>query len=206
MFKVTQRHLRYLLWLLLSIPAIPLLVDFIYDERYYSELMYESGLLSIQLLFLTLCVTPFRLLTQKYQVLKSTNRWLMVSRRYFGVASFGYACIHLLVYIREYPALADIFSQMFELDIALGWVAMLIMTALAVTSNNYSVRRLGPKWKRLHLWVYPVPVLLYFHWYLFGFFIEVLNFWYIPFIAIQTYRCFIQYLRNKKSARVQPVS
>ena len=168
--------------------------------------MYESGLLSIQLLFLTLCVTPFRLLTQKYQFLKSTNRWLMVSRRYFGVASFGYACIHLLVYIRQYPAVADIFSQLLELDIALGWVAMLIMTALAITSNNYSVRRLGKNWKKIHLWVYPVPILLYFHWYLFGFFLEVLNFWYIPFIAIQTYRVLSQYLRNKKLARVQSVS
>ncbi len=206
MFNLNHRYLRYALWILLAIPAIPLLVDFIFDERYYSELMYESGLLSVQLLFLTLCISPFRVLTQKYQAFKSTNRWLMTSRRYFGVASFGYAVIHLFVYIREYPALADIFSQMFELDIALGWIAMILMTALAVTSNNYSVKRLGPRWKKLHLWVYPTPVLLYFHWYLFGFFVEVLNFWFIPFVAIQAYRSLTQYIRHKNSASAPSVS
>ena len=35
-----------------------------------------------------------------------------------------------------------------------GWIAMLIFTALAITSNNTSVRSLGKRWKLLHRLVY----------------------------------------------------
>ena len=36
---------------------------------------------------------------------------------------------------------------------------MLLMIPLAVTSNDLSVRRLGPRWRRLHRLVYPAAVL-----------------------------------------------
>ena len=37
--------------------------------------------------------------------------------------------------------------------------AFVVMLPLAVTSNNLSVRRLGPAWRRLHRLVYPAAVL-----------------------------------------------
>ena len=48
-------------------------------------------------------------------------------------------------------------------------VAMLIFTALAVTSNNTSVRKLGKRWKVLHRFVYAAAILTFLHWILLAF-------------------------------------
>ena len=47
---------------------------------------------------------------------------------------------------------------------ATGWVAMAILVALAATSNNPSVRRLGRTWHRLHRLVYLAAGLVTVHW------------------------------------------
>ena len=46
---------------------------------------------------------------------------------------------------------------------------MLIFTALAITSNNTSVRMLGKRWKGLHRFVYAAAVLTFLHWILLAF-------------------------------------
>ena len=179
-------------------PAGPLILDFWLDERYYSELMYESGLLSVQLLILCMCITPFRLLTQSIRWLKPVNRRLLRSRRYFGVACFGYGVIHLLVYLREYPDIADILNQAFRPEIATGWIAMFALTVLAITSNDISVKRLGDRWRTLHQLIYLIAILLYLHWYLIGFFLQVLNLWYTPLVLFLIYRMFRRLSRLKQ--------
>ena len=52
---------------------------------------------------------------------------------------------------------------------ATGWVAFLIMLALAATSNDRSVRLLRRRWKWLHRAVYLVAVLAFAHWILTAF-------------------------------------
>ena len=50
-----------------------------------------------------------------------------------------------------------------------GWIAYLVFIALAVTSNDVSVRALGRKWRKLHRLVYAAAVLTYLHWVLTAF-------------------------------------
>jgi sulfoxide reductase heme-binding subunit YedZ len=50
-----------------------------------------------------------------------------------------------------------------------GWIAFLVFIALAVTSNDASVRALGRTWRRLHKAVYAAAVLTYLHWVLTAF-------------------------------------
>lgn len=50
-----------------------------------------------------------------------------------------------------------------------GWIAMFIFVALAVTSNNASVRALGKRWKSLHKLVYVAAILTFLHWILTAF-------------------------------------
>ncbi|MBX2836765.1 MAG: ferric reductase-like transmembrane domain-containing protein [Gammaproteobacteria bacterium] len=188
----------------MAAPALPLLADFWLQERYYSELMYESGVLSVQLLILCMCITPLRFLTQSIRWLKPVNRWLLRNRRYFGVACFGYGFIHLMVYLRQYPDIADILNQAIRPELATGWIAMFALTALALTSNDRSIRHLGHRWRTLHRLVYPIAALLYLHWYLIGFFLQVLNFWYTPLVLFLIYRIVRRTSRHKQNQRCNP--
>ena len=43
--------------------------------------------------------------------------------------------------------------------ITIGMVAFVLMIPLAVTSNDYFVRRLGPRWRKLHKATYVVALL-----------------------------------------------
>ena len=176
------------LWLLLSLPAVPLLLDFYFDQRYYAEMMYDSGVISVQLLVVTLSITPLMVIFRKSNRATSTLRWFLLRRRYIGVACFGYALIHVLVYLRRYPDLPDILWHMEDPKIAVGWIGFIILLALALTSNNASVRALGPRWKSLHRWVYAGTALIFLHWGLFGFFISDLLLWLTPICVLQALR------------------
>ena len=92
---------RYLLWVILFLPSLPLLKDFIWRERYYAEMMYESGVLSVQLLVLTLAITPISQLLKWLGQGQGIGLWFIQRRRYFGVASFVYALIHTALYVRS---------------------------------------------------------------------------------------------------------
>jgi sulfoxide reductase heme-binding subunit YedZ len=50
-----------------------------------------------------------------------------------------------------------------QLYIALGLIALMILSALAITSNKWSMRRLGKNWKRLHRLVYCVGIIVVVH-------------------------------------------
>ena len=102
--------------LALYLPALPFLVEFLLNEHYYAELMYLSGLYCVQLLCLTLCVTPLRLVftrlapaTQAF--LLPVLRWLVRFRRQFGIATFSYGLIHTGIYIQYNTSLADILAE-----------------------------------------------------------------------------------------------
>ena len=51
---------------------------------------------------------------------------------------------------------ADILKRPY---ITIGMIAFLAMIPLAVTSNNRSIRALGPAWRKLHKLVYPIAAL-----------------------------------------------
>ena len=154
-----------------------MLLDFVFDERYYSELMYDSGVISTQLLVLTLTVTPLTRLATRWRAILPTVRWLSRRRRYFGVASFAYASLHLLFYLRQTGDVDTVLWQTQDIKFAFGWIAFLIFLALAVTSNNRSVAALKHRWKPLHRSVYVAGLFLFLHWYTFDFFLNVLAIW-----------------------------
>ena len=68
---------------------------------------------------------------------------------------------------------ADIVKRPF---VTVGFTAFLLMIPLALTSNDLSLRRLGPRWRRLHRLTYAVVVLgaVHFIWLSKGFQFEPL--------------------------------
>ena len=90
--------------------------------------------------------------------------WLAKRRRYFGVAAFGYALLHLVFYVIDMETLADMLAEIGALGIWTGWLAMLLFVPLALTSNNAAMRTLKAGWKKLQRLVYPTAILVLVHW------------------------------------------
>ncbi|GAB7528888.1 protein-methionine-sulfoxide reductase heme-binding subunit MsrQ [Pseudomonas sp. 3A(2025)] len=117
-------------------------------------LVDRLGLGTLILLLITLSVTPLQRLTG----------WAgcMAVRRQLGLWCFAYALLHLGLY-----ALFILGLDWGQLGVELvkrpyiivGALALLGLLALAVTSNRYSQRRLGRRWRRLHQLIYVILIL-----------------------------------------------
>src|SRR5271165_7150637 len=127
--------------------------------RPLNEAIHQIGLWTIRLIFLALAVTPLREVLQWQQ--------LILVRRMIGVAAFAYAMIHFGLYTAD---------QMFDLQkvaseialriyLTIGFAALLGLAALAATSTDGMVRRLGGwRWRRLHQLVNAIVVLAVIHY------------------------------------------
>ncbi len=89
-------------------------------------------------------------------------------RRRIGVAAALYALAHLLIYVLDQKwnliVVATEIVKRFYLTI--GFVALLALVALAVTSTNGWQRRLKRNWKRLHWLVYPAVAVALVHFFI----------------------------------------
>ncbi|WP_349376412.1 protein-methionine-sulfoxide reductase heme-binding subunit MsrQ [Pseudophaeobacter sp.] len=115
-------------------------------------LEHELGERALQLLILGLAVTPLR---------RFVGVNLIRFRRALGLLTFTYVALHLLVWLLldvqiVSQILADIAKRPY---ITIGMAGFVLMVPLALTSNDASVKRLGRKWKRLHLLTYPAAFL-----------------------------------------------
>lgn len=122
------------------------------------SLLLISGEWGLRILLLTLCVTPVQFIFKWAGVAKL--------RRMLGLFAFFYATIHLLVWLvlDQGLDLGEAISAVIEKKfITLGILVWIGLLLLAVTSNRFSVRKLGKKWKKLHNWVYLLAVLAVVH-------------------------------------------
>ncbi|WP_457673880.1 sulfite oxidase heme-binding subunit YedZ [Thiolapillus sp.] len=122
-------------------------------------LTHATGDWALRFLLVTLAITP----------LKRITGWRrpMLLRRMLGLFSFFYASLHLLVWLwldRElYWAgmLEDVLKRPY---ITVGMLAFSILLVLALTSNAFSMRRLGRNWQRLHRLAYGAAALGILHY------------------------------------------
>jgi sulfoxide reductase heme-binding subunit YedZ len=124
------------------------------------EAIHGTGLWAIRFLMISLAITPFA------RALDFPS--LLLVRRNVGVAAACYAVAHLSLYIvdqnfRLLTVLAEI-AQRFYLTI--GFVALLVLIALAMTSTDGWVKKLGRNWKRLHRLAYPLGAVALLHFYI----------------------------------------
>lgn len=88
-------------------------------------------------------------------------------RRHLGVVTFVYALLHMVFYVLKEGDIPVALAQMVEkLYLILGLTGLAILFLLAVTSNNYSVRKLKGRWKQLHRLAYLVLPLATVHYFL----------------------------------------
>lgn len=124
-------------------------------------LMDRLGLGALVFLLVSLCMRPLQRVT-------GWPGWIVV-RRQLGLWVFAYIVLHVLAYLFFILGL-DWGQLTVELRkrpyIIVGALGLLGLLVLAVTSNRYSQRRLGARWKKLHRLVYAVLGLglLHFLW------------------------------------------
>lgn len=173
---------KYLLWFLLSIPALEYIHELFVPSRHYPEMMQYSGELSVQLLVFTLCITPLTLVLKYTEWGKRVARWLLKNRRYFGVAGFGYALIHTILYIRQTFDLELIVLEALDWPLGTGWISMLILLPLAFISNQWSINKMGRAWKWTQRLSYIAIIAAFVHWLLLDFFIDNAMIWIVPLV------------------------
>src|SRR5262245_1273207 len=154
-----------LLAALLALPWAWLAFAYLTGRSFYGEMVHASGDWAIWCLMAALAVTPLHRLFPR----QPWTAWLLPRRRYLGVAAFAYAALHAAVYVLRLGDLPRILAEALEAGLLTGWLAFAIFVPLALTSNNASVRRLGPAWKKLHRAVYAAAVLSFAHWILTAF-------------------------------------
>jgi len=124
------------------------------------KLLHQSGEIAIWTLGAVLSLSPLRVLFPRSRFVNALNR----HRRMVGVSACVYGLFHFafhLLYEGDAQAIARSFSKPF---IWVGLAGLSILVALALTSNNFSIRKLGGRnWKRLHRLAYLAAALLIYH-------------------------------------------
>ncbi|HHJ36759.1 MAG TPA: sulfoxide reductase heme-binding subunit YedZ, partial [Gammaproteobacteria bacterium] len=143
-------------FMLCLLPFILLVVGAINDGlgvNPVETLTHETGQWALRFLLITLSVTPIRRLTKVL--------WIIKLRRMLGLYAFFYAILHFITYIwldqffDWAEILIDIPKRPF---ITIGFVSLLLLLPLAITSTNSMQRRLKKRWLTLHKLVYVIPM------------------------------------------------
>ena len=164
---ITDSHLKPFVFVLLGSPLLWLGYDLALEistpgsrlgaDPGKAVLLY-LGEWGMWMLLLTLAVSSVRRLTGVAA--------LMRYRRMVGLYAFTYLALHFLAYLWflagfEWHRIVEDISE--RPYISVGFLALLLLVPLAVTSTRSWRRRLGRSWLRLHRAVYAVLVLGLLH-------------------------------------------
>ena len=124
------------------------------------RLLHVSGEIAIWTLGFVLSLAPLRVLFPGSTIVNALNR----HRRYIGVSACIYAVVHFSCHLLYQGDLEDVLQSFSKPFIWFGLTGLAILVSLGLTSNNWSVRKLGGKrWKLLHRLAYVAAIVLIYH-------------------------------------------
>jgi sulfoxide reductase heme-binding subunit YedZ len=128
--------------------------------RPVTEVIHGTGLWAIRFLLISLAISPSR-------AVFDTSRLLQL-RRMLGLTALAYAVAHFMLYIVDQnfhllTVASEIVSRFY---LTIGFVVLLGLIALGVTSTNGMMQRMGRWWKRLHRLIYGLGVLALLHYFI----------------------------------------
>ena len=159
-----------------ALPALTITVAVVSDVFYGSSWLgadpikegeHLLGEWTLRALFGTLLITPLRSHTGW--------NWLAKHRRTLGLFAFAYVVLHFLtwllldaqVWVSEYVGWADVWKDITKRPyITVGFLAMLLMVPLALTSTKAAIARMGKRWRPLHRLIYSISLLGVLHYIL----------------------------------------
>ena len=131
-----------------------------FNARPFNDLTHRAGYWTLMFVIISLAITPLRRIA-RYGALVDV-------RRMIGVGAFCYAVAHILFNIanEKFNVVKVATEIVLRLYLTIGFISFLGLTALAVTSTDGMVRRLGPRrWQRLHQLIYVIVLLALIHFF-----------------------------------------
>ena len=158
-------YIKFAIFLISLLPLARLIWLGFHDDLGANPIEFitrSTGTWALVFLCLSLAMTPLRILT-------GMSIWIKL-RRMLGLFCFFYACIHFAIWFWLDQGLdiqamwADVVKRPF---ITMGFLTLLMLTPLALTSNQWSVRKLGRRWTALHKLVYVIActAILHYWWH-----------------------------------------
>ncbi len=142
-----------IVFLLALTPALALTVAAVTNRlgaNPIESLTHETGTWALRFLLLALAITPLRRLSGWNAPVRF--------RRMLGLFAFFYVLVHFLVFsvLDHFFAWDDILADIVKRPyITVGFLGLVLLTPLAITSTHGMLRRLGAKrWKTLHRLAY----------------------------------------------------
>ncbi len=135
------------------------LADGTFGAEPSKQVIHALGLWTFRLILIALLITP------AMQIFKFPR--LLIVRRMIGVAAFVYGVAHLCAYVvQQHFDFAKVGSEIYlRFYLAIGLAALLILLALAITSTDAMIRRMGSRrWTLLHRLVYIAAILALIHY------------------------------------------
>ncbi len=125
------------------------------------KIIRTTGDWALYFLLITLTVTPLRKL--------SGWNWLIRYRRMLGLFAFFYALLHFTGYVwfDQFFNVSEIIKDIIKRPfITIGFICLVLLIPLAVTSTNGMMKRLKKNWKRIHNLIYPIALLGVLHYFM----------------------------------------
>ena len=160
------RQLLWAKWMVFGLSLLPLLrliVLGLQDRLTANPIEFitrATGDWTLYFLCLTLAVTPLRRVTGLTALIRF--------RRMLGLFTFFYASLHFLTFIwfDHFFDLAEMVRDILKRPfIAMGFSAFVLLVPLALTSNDFMLRKLGRRWSVLHRLIYLIAILALLHFW-----------------------------------------
>ena len=155
--------LKRIVFLLALIPLARLFILGFLDELTANPIEFitrSTGTWTITFLSLTLAMSPLRWIT-------GWPQWTQL-RKTLGLFTFFYGFLHFTIWYwldHDFNFVAMISDVIKRPFITAGFIAFVIMSLLALTSNQKAMRLLGGKWKMLHRFIYLIAILAIIHYF-----------------------------------------
>ncbi|CAN1517810.1 COG2717 Predicted membrane protein [Burkholderiaceae bacterium] len=154
--------IRYFVFALALIPLLRLVILGYLGDLSANPVEFitrSTGTWTITFLCITLAMSPMRWIT-------AWTGWIQM-RRMFGLFTFFYGFLHFSIWYwldHNLDAAAMIDDVIERPFITVGFLAFVLMSLLALTSNQRAVRALGRKWSSLHRLIYAIAILGVLHY------------------------------------------
>jgi len=161
---LTSKWTKAVLFLVCLGPLAAIILPFVLHATIPDPLQFiqhGTGDWTLRFLVITLTITPLRQLLHLPELIRF--------RRMLGLFAFFYGCLHFTTYL--------VFDKIFDLHeiwkdiykrpfITVGFLALMLLVPLAITSTTGWIRRLGGRrWRILHRAIYISAVCGVIHYY-----------------------------------------
>ncbi len=127
------------------------------------RLQQAYGFFSLIFLYFALLAAP---LTKLFPAMRGKIEYLHL-RRAIGVSAFFFALLHALIsFFGQLGGFSGLtfLSTRYNVALLLGFAALIVLTAMAATSFDKVIEKMGfPRWKRLHRLIYVMSLAILLH-------------------------------------------